>query len=128
MTDEGNPEKPEHTSISELLWSWPLFDNLFLSMQGQNVMLVDFYLRDLEDDLLCEYLDRERTPVQSAMFVSAMSQMWIFAVNELLRTWKQMVKELRSGEAASESKPRPHSSLPNNLRRHARIPPKQVCK
>jgi hypothetical protein len=123
MTDEGNAEKLEYTSISELLWSWPLFDNVFLSMQGQNLMLVDFYLRDLEDDLLREYMERERTPVQSAMFVSAMSQMWIFAIYELLRTWKQMVKELRSGGTLSPSKSRDHSSLPNiseDMREHHR--------
>jgi hypothetical protein len=122
MTDEGNPEN-EYISMSELLWSWPLFDNLFLSMQGQNVMLVDFYLRDLEGDLLREYIDLERTPVQSAMFVSAMSQMWVFAVYELLRTWKQMVKELHSGGTKSSSESRDRSSLPNiseDMREHHR--------
>jgi hypothetical protein len=123
MTDEENSEKLEYTSISELLWSWPLFDNVFLSMQGQNVMLVDFYLRDLEDDLLSEYVERERSPVQSAMFVSAISQMWIFAVYELLRTWRQLVKELRSGGTVSPSKSRDQRSLPNiseDMREHHR--------
>jgi hypothetical protein len=30
-------------------------------MQGQNVMLVDFYLRDLEHDLLRQFVELERT-------------------------------------------------------------------
>jgi hypothetical protein len=30
------------------------------------------------------------------MFVSAQSQMWIFALYELLRTWRQRIRTLRS--------------------------------
>jgi hypothetical protein len=70
-----------------------LFDDLFLSMQGQNVMLVDLYLRDLERDLLRELIEIERTPLPATLIVSALSQMWIFAVYELLRTWRQRVKD-----------------------------------
>lgn len=114
MSEKEGKETPAPTSISELLWSWPLFDNLFLSMQGQNIMLVDFYLRDLEHDLLREYIELERTPVQSAMFVSALSQMWIFAVYELLRTWRQMVRELQSTLAVPGVSAR-RSDLPSNL-------------
>jgi hypothetical protein len=67
-------------SFDELLWKLPLFDDLFLSMQGQNVMLVDLYLRDLERDLLRELIEIERTPFPATLVVSALSQMWIFAV------------------------------------------------
>jgi len=86
-------------------------------------MLVDFYLRDLELALLREYIDKERTPVQSAMFVSALSQMWIFAVYELLRTWRQMVRELQNGPTASQ--PLPHGAaaglnISEDIRRHHR--------
>jgi hypothetical protein len=35
--------RPEFISFTDLQWSLPLFDDLFLSMQGQNIMLVDFY-------------------------------------------------------------------------------------
>jgi hypothetical protein len=77
---------PESTSFADLQWNLPLFDDLFLSMQGQNVMLVDFYLRDLERDLLRELVEIERTPFPATLIVSALSQMWIFAVYELLRT------------------------------------------
>lgn len=85
----------EFISFAELLWKLPLFDDLFLSMQGQNVMLVDLYLRDLERDLLRELIEIERTPFPATLVVSALSQMWIFAVYELLRTWRQRVKDLK---------------------------------
>ena len=118
--DDENSEEQGYTSISELLWNWPLFDNLFLSMQGQNVMLVDFYLRDLELDLLREYMERERTPVQSAMFVSALSQMWIFAVYELLRMWRQMVRELSGTPTASSGKVTSLTNIAEKVREHHR--------
>ena len=82
-------------SMEALLWTLPLFDNLYLSMQGQNVMLVDFHLRDLEASLLAEYHQRERTPFPAVLFVSALSQMWIFATYELLRTWRQFIRDLK---------------------------------
>jgi hypothetical protein len=58
-------------------------------------MLVDVYLRDVETDVRNEYYKLERTPVQSMMFLSAISQMWIFSVYELLRTWRQAVREIK---------------------------------
>jgi hypothetical protein len=96
---------PEFISFDELLWNLPLFDDLFLSMQGQNVMLVDFYLRDLEGDLLRELIDLERTPFPATLVVSALSQMWIFAVYELLRTWRQRIKDLKR-DAQRQGAPR----------------------
>ncbi len=86
--------------MGELLWKLPLFDNLYLSMQGQNIMLVDVYLRDLESSLLEEYHRRERTPFPDVLFVSALSQMWIFATYELLRTWRQFIRDLKRAGAA----------------------------
>jgi hypothetical protein len=85
----------EFISFDELLWKLPLFDDLFLSMQGQNVMLIDFYLCDLERDLLRELIEIERTPMPATLIVSALSQMWIFAVYELLRTWRQRIRDLK---------------------------------
>lgn len=86
---------PTEISFSDLSWNLPLFDDLFLSMQGQNVLLVDFYLRDIEHDMVQEYVDTESTPIQAIFFVSALSQMWIFALYELLRTWRQRVRDLK---------------------------------
>jgi len=93
----------EYISFDDLLWKLPLFDDLFLSMQGQNIMLIDFYLRDLERSLLRELFEIERTP-PGTIFVSALSQMWIFAVYELLRTWRQRIKDLKR-DAQNNSTP-----------------------
>jgi len=82
-------------SFADLEWNLPLFEDLFLSMQGQNVMLVDFYLQDLERDLLKLYIGIERTPFPDVLIVSALDQMWIFALYELLRTWRQRVRDLK---------------------------------
>jgi hypothetical protein len=87
--------KKESITFADLKWNLPLFDDLFLSMQGQNLMLIDFYLRDLESDLARELFETERTPMPSTMVVSALSQLWIFAAYELLRTWRERVKRLK---------------------------------
>lgn len=36
----------------------------------------------------------EKTPLPRALFVSALSQLWIFGVYELLRTWRQRCKDV----------------------------------
>jgi hypothetical protein len=98
-------------SFAELEWNLPLFEDLFLNMQGQNVMLVDFYLQDLERDLLHEYIEIERTPFPATLIVSALNQMWIFGLYELLRTWRQRVRDLKQ-EAAKALVPAP-ANAPN---------------
>jgi hypothetical protein len=69
-------------------------DDLFLSMQGQNVMVVDLCLRQLEADLLREFAETDHTSYLPTVIVNALSQMWIFAVYELLRTWRQRIDDL----------------------------------
>jgi len=105
--------RPEFDSFADLQWNLPLFDELFLSMQGQNVMLVDLYLRDLERDLLRELLELEHTPFPATLIVSALSQMWIFAVYELLRTWRQRIRDLKrdTRKPAAPQVTHPHSDL-----------------
>jgi hypothetical protein len=58
----------------------------------------------LEQGLWDLYMETERTPRPEATLVSALSQMWVFALYELLRTWRQRLREpieygkkLRSG-------------------------------
>jgi hypothetical protein len=63
-------------------------------MQALNVDLVDDYLEVQEAQLLHDYVKTERTPIPAALFVSALSQMWVFAVYELLRTWRQRAQEI----------------------------------
>ena len=78
-----------------------LGDDPFLSMQALNLAIVDAWLTPLEGDLLRKLIREERTPASDALFVSAQSQMWIFAAYELLRAWRQraldVCKWARSG-------------------------------
>jgi hypothetical protein len=62
--------------------------------QAFNLALVDKFVMDLELDLLRQQFREERTPIAEAAFVSAQSQMWIFATYELMRTWRQRVKDM----------------------------------
>jgi hypothetical protein len=48
----------------------------------------------LEYDLLRKRFDEEATPMPEAAFLSAQSQMWIFAAYELLRTWRQRANDM----------------------------------
>jgi len=83
-------EKP---SLQVVLKSLPLFDELFLGMQAINLDMVDSFIESAEAELLRRYIEIERTPPET-MFVSAVSQLWIFGVYELLRTWRQRVADL----------------------------------
>lgn len=88
-------EEPDHDAqLHEVLRELPLVDEVFLGMQALNIHVVDGYLEQLEADLLQEYIEPERTPSASALFVSALSQMWVFATYELLRTWRQRVGDV----------------------------------
>jgi hypothetical protein len=93
MTD-GPDEVHEQPRLNEVLRELPLLDDLFLGMQAMNVDLVDGYLEELEAQLLREYMANDRPPIPSMMFVSALSQMWVFAAYEILRTWRQRVREI----------------------------------
>ena len=73
-----------------------LFDDVFLNMQAMNISIIDKFITEYEYALLDEYLETDRTPINTAMFVSAQSQMWIFAIYELLRTWRARIKKLRN--------------------------------
>jgi hypothetical protein len=72
----------------------PLFDDLYLRMQAMNIAVSDQALRDWEAALMREYLEADDTPMESAMFVSAFSQLWLFGLYELLRTWRERASEI----------------------------------
>src|SRR6266851_1391381 len=78
-----------HLGIARSFQKLPLFDEPYLRMQAMNLEMVDEYLRYQEESLLAEYMEAERTPLPAAIFVSALSQLRIFGVYELLRTWRQ---------------------------------------
>ena len=101
MTKECNEEEEDGEDgengaphILAALQALPLFEEVFLRMQATNISIVDGLIEQMESDLLHELVELERTPVASAMTVSAMSQMWMFAVYELLRTWRQRIQVL----------------------------------
>jgi hypothetical protein len=70
-----------------------LCDDMYLRSQAHNLCIVDTFITDLEYKVLQELQDTERTP-SSTYFLSAQSQMWIFAAYELLRTWRQRAKDI----------------------------------
>jgi hypothetical protein len=90
----SHEERGHDAQLHEVLRDLPLLDEVFLGMQALSVHVVDGYLEQLEEDLLAEYIELERTPTASALFVSALSQMWVFATYELLRTWRQRVRDV----------------------------------
>jgi hypothetical protein len=71
-----------------------LSDDHYLRMQAMNLGVIDNFLVEAERQLLWEYEQIERTPMASATFVSALTQLWIFGVYELLRTWRERVGEV----------------------------------
>ncbi|MGB8167325.1 MAG: hypothetical protein WCF18_07515 [Chthoniobacteraceae bacterium] len=119
--DELYPFEVDPSRMMTVFRAFVLFDELFLHMQAMNVAIVDQYLLSLEQDLLREYIEMERTPTDSAIFVSALSQMWIFSTYELLRTWRQRIRELIQ-IADTKKRPKkvaqPHDEL--NLNKHMR--------
>ncbi|CRI64090.1 conserved hypothetical protein [Thiocapsa sp. KS1] len=88
---------PPYKSWSDLDFSvitmgmkWlPFFeDDLYLGMQAMNVGVVDSVVTEYEYALLREWFKIERTPTETALAVSAMSQMWVYGLYEVLRMWR----------------------------------------
>jgi hypothetical protein len=69
-------------------------DDPYLRMQVFNLSVVDQFVMGLECDVLRRLHSEDRTPGPEAMFLNALSQMWIFAAYELLRTWRERAKEV----------------------------------
>lgn len=68
-----------------------LRDDMYLRMQAFNLQIVDQWTTELEYQVLREYFEKDKTP-EEAFFLNAQSQMWIMAVYEVLRTWRQRAK------------------------------------
>lgn len=67
----------------------PFFeDDLYLGMQAINIGVVDSVITEYEYALLREWFNLDKTPTESAMAVSAISQMWIYGLYEVLRMWR----------------------------------------
>ena len=92
-----------HSRSSEEIDIWGLPQSLgrlamfagdpFLTMQATNLGLIDRWLIDMEGDVQRRLIAGERTP-SDAMFLSALTQMWLFALYELMRTWRMRAKEV----------------------------------
>lgn len=96
----------------------PFFkDDLWLGMQGMNIGIVDSVITEYEYDLLREYNKIEKTPLESALAVTAMSQMWIFGFYEVLRLWRdrqfQFNKLLDAGGINPKLENLPNDDLQN---------------
>lgn len=99
--DEDRDDFPEYRSPSDIapnelsgaLQSLYLIgDDPYLRMQALNLSVVDQFIMKLEYETRRKLIDEERTPMPEAVFLSAQSQMWIFAAYEILRTWRERAK------------------------------------
>lgn len=80
-------KKLDFSVIPTSLKKLPFFeDDIFLGMQAINIGLIDQYITRHEYALLHEYKKIEKTP-DSTQAISALSQMWIYALYEVLRMW-----------------------------------------
>lgn len=112
MGTEDQPDAPleeaaSHPTIREALQSLPLLeDDMYISMQAFSIAVVDKILEGLEQQLLAEMILEESTLFASASVVSGISQLWIFGVYELLRTWRQRARAvLRFGDESRRLPP-----------------------
>jgi len=88
------PEKIGNMSLFRAMTGlYILGGDMFMRMQAHNLEIVDKFITDLEYQVLQELVTKEKTPA-SAFFLSAQSQMWIFAAYELLRTWQERCKNI----------------------------------
>ena len=91
--DEPAPRDPDEIEMYELTNALcgltMLGDDPFLRMQATNIALIDKWLMSLEIDALRASAQDERPDMGTALFLNAHSQMWLFALYELLRTWRQ---------------------------------------
>jgi hypothetical protein len=101
--DEDRPDEPKYLDPGEIgqheLGSaldslYLLGDDPYTHMQAFNLSVVDEFIMALEYETLRKYMEEERTPLPEAIFLSAQSQMWIFGVYELLRTWRERAKDV----------------------------------
>jgi hypothetical protein len=72
-----------------------LGEDTFLGMQATNVALVDKWLMPIETEARGWRFRDEGIDVEGAMFLNAQSQMWMFAVYEFLRTWRERAKNIQ---------------------------------
>src|SRR6266700_818694 len=134
MSDNSDRVPIAKFSLYRWVSTIPLCDDLFLSMQAQNVALVDLMvIRGMEAELLQAYYDNDdRMPIDVGMLVGAISQMWIYYLYEFMRTWRQRAQELitaseeherqETAEKKTEARAKQRAAL-ENRRKHIRLTP-----
>ncbi len=102
QVDYVEPEKIHPGALAGSLGRLHLLgDDAFLRMQATNVGMVDVLLMRMEKQIRATLCD-DRPDMEIGFLLSALTQMWIFAVYELLRTWRvranTALKLLREGK------------------------------
>lgn len=87
-----NPDKIDWNALRSGLTSLQLFDDPYMGMQATNLGLVDQFLTRLEYQVLEESFKDDRDN-SGLFFLNAQTQMWMFSAYELLRTWRQRIRE-----------------------------------
>jgi len=72
----------------------PLCDDLWLGMQAQNIAIVDRIVRHFEHEALEGFYKNDSFSIDDLYSLSAMTQVWVFALYEFLRTWLQRTSKL----------------------------------
>ena len=92
-----DPSEVQQSEVNNALTSLSLFGNdPYLPMQAFNLSIVDQFIMGLEYEVLEKLVQEERTPLAEAVFLPAQSQMWIFAIYGVLRTWRERAYGIRS--------------------------------
>ena len=93
--DLPNYRRPEEIASNEIAQGlsslYLLNGDPYLATQITGIAIVDHFIMELEYEILRELIETDRTP-GNTIFLSAQSQMWIFAVYEILRTWREYAK------------------------------------
>jgi hypothetical protein len=89
----AHEEIETHELVTALSGLTLLRDDLALSSQVFNIATVDQFLMGLEMDFLRSRMDEDtpRDPTRT-IFLGAQTEMWIFAVYELMRSWRERAK------------------------------------
>lgn len=94
--DEGRRvpkwDEIDWNALRNALTSLQMFDDPYIRMQATNLGIVDQFLTGLEFKVLEESFQDDRD-LSGMIFLNAQSQMWMFSAYELLRTWRQRIRE-----------------------------------
>jgi hypothetical protein len=96
MTDDdfSDTDVPKDFSIISWFMSIPLCDDVWLGMQAQHIAAVEIgIIRPLELHTARKIFNEEGY-ADVMMALNGVSQMWLFALYEFLRTWRQRAMQL----------------------------------